>query len=105
MGKVFRLEVVVDQPLDAVYSELVDNMEQMGDWNPNVKEVKVGRAGQTCLSRGGGSHTPWLVSEGPKQCCARRSRSTGISSPVLWETRSQTLPRPLPTAGVELVPQ
>ncbi|KFP51976.1 hypothetical protein N323_09620, partial [Cathartes aura] len=41
VGKVFRLEVVVDQPLDAVYSELVDNMEQMGDWNPNVKEVKV----------------------------------------------------------------
>lgn len=44
VGKVFRLEVVVDQPLDAVYSELVDNMEQMGDWNPNVKEVKVGMA-------------------------------------------------------------
>ncbi|XP_009316894.1 PREDICTED: steroidogenic acute regulatory protein, mitochondrial [Pygoscelis adeliae] len=41
VGKVFRLEVVVDQPLDAVYSELVDNMEQMGDWNPNVKEVKI----------------------------------------------------------------
>ncbi|KFV48527.1 hypothetical protein N341_08634, partial [Tyto alba] len=40
-GKVFRLEVVVEQPLDAVYSELVDNMEQMGDWNPNVKEVKI----------------------------------------------------------------
>jgi len=45
VGKVFRLEVVVDQPLDAVYSELVDNMEQMGDWNPSVKEVKVGAAG------------------------------------------------------------
>lgn len=42
VGKVFRLEVVVDQPLDTVYGELVDNMEQMGDWNPNVKEVKVG---------------------------------------------------------------
>ncbi|XP_010294298.1 PREDICTED: steroidogenic acute regulatory protein, mitochondrial, partial [Phaethon lepturus] len=41
VGKVFRLEVVVDQPLDTVYSELVDNMEQMGDWNPNVKEVKI----------------------------------------------------------------
>ncbi|XP_072702322.1 steroidogenic acute regulatory protein, mitochondrial isoform X6 [Ciconia boyciana] len=41
VGKVFRLEVVVDQPLDAVYSELVDNMEQMGDWNPNVQEVKI----------------------------------------------------------------
>ncbi|XP_065515280.1 steroidogenic acute regulatory protein, mitochondrial [Lathamus discolor] len=41
VGKVFRLEVVVDQPLDAVYSELVENMEQMGDWNPSVKEVKI----------------------------------------------------------------
>ncbi|XP_075379943.1 steroidogenic acute regulatory protein, mitochondrial isoform X5 [Mycteria americana] len=41
VGKVFRLEVVVDQPLDAVYSELVDNMEQMGDWNPNVQEIKI----------------------------------------------------------------
>ncbi|NXD98641.1 STAR protein, partial [Chaetorhynchus papuensis] len=41
VGKVFRLEVVVDQPLDTVYGELVDNMEQMGDWNPNVKEVRI----------------------------------------------------------------
>lgn len=48
VGKVFRLEVVVDQPLDTVYSELVDNMEQMGDWNPNVKEVRVGDVCQTC---------------------------------------------------------
>lgn len=44
VGKVFRLEVVVDQPLDTVYGELVDNMEQMGDWNPSVREVKVGTA-------------------------------------------------------------
>lgn len=49
VGKVFRLEVVVEQPLDAVYSELVDNMEQMGDWNPSVKEVKVGSG---CLHGG-----------------------------------------------------
>ncbi|XP_054031057.1 steroidogenic acute regulatory protein, mitochondrial isoform X2 [Dryobates pubescens] len=41
VGKVFRLEVVVEQPLDTVYSELVDRMEQMGDWNPNVQEVKI----------------------------------------------------------------
>ncbi|NWU91991.1 STAR protein, partial [Upupa epops] len=41
VGKVFRLEVVVAQPLDTVYSELVDNMEQMGDWNPSVQEVKI----------------------------------------------------------------
>lgn len=50
VGKVFRLEVVVDQPLDTVYGELVDNMEQMGDWNPNVKEVRVGNVCQTCHS-------------------------------------------------------
>lgn len=41
IGKVFQLEVVVDQPLDRVYDELVEKMEQMGDWNPNVKEIKV----------------------------------------------------------------
>nr|XP_020641819.1 steroidogenic acute regulatory protein, mitochondrial [Pogona vitticeps] len=41
IGKVFRLEVVVDQSLDNVYSELVERMEQMGEWNPNVKEIKI----------------------------------------------------------------
>lgn len=77
MGKVFRLEVVVDQPLDAVYSELVDNMEQMGDWNPNVKEVKVGTAGQTSLSQGWGGlpHLGWCQkgqsSAGPVAAGAR----------------------------------
>ncbi|KAK7823015.1 hypothetical protein U0070_025832 [Myodes glareolus] len=41
VGKVFRLEVVVDQPMDRLYEELVDRMEAMGEWNPNVKEIKV----------------------------------------------------------------
>ncbi|XP_019370006.1 PREDICTED: steroidogenic acute regulatory protein, mitochondrial [Gavialis gangeticus] len=41
VGKVFRLEVVVDQPLDSLYEELVERMEQMGDWNPSVQEVKI----------------------------------------------------------------
>ncbi|XP_074837814.1 steroidogenic acute regulatory protein, mitochondrial [Carettochelys insculpta] len=41
IGKVFRLEVVVDQPLDCVYAELVERMEQMGEWNPNVKEIRI----------------------------------------------------------------
>ncbi|XP_077162235.1 steroidogenic acute regulatory protein, mitochondrial [Paroedura picta] len=41
IGKVFRLEVVVDQPMDCVYSELVEKMEQMANWNPNVKEIKI----------------------------------------------------------------
>nr|AUS91513.1 steroidogenic acute regulatory protein [Andrias davidianus] len=41
IGKVFKLEVVLDQPLSSLYGELVDRMEQMGDWNPNVKEIKI----------------------------------------------------------------
>lgn len=41
VGKVFRLEAVVDQPLEQVYEELVGRMEAMGEWNPNVKEIKV----------------------------------------------------------------
>ncbi|XP_003462928.1 steroidogenic acute regulatory protein, mitochondrial [Cavia porcellus] len=41
VGKVFRLEVVVDQPMDRLYEELVDRMEAMGEWNPNVKELKI----------------------------------------------------------------
>jgi hypothetical protein len=44
VGKVFRLEVVVDQPMDRLYEELVDRMEAMGEWNPNVKEIKVRKA-------------------------------------------------------------
>lgn len=52
MGKVFRLEVVVDKPLDCVYSELVERMEQMGDWNPNVKEVKVNTHRNAFLAKG-----------------------------------------------------
>lgn len=41
VGKVFKLEVLLDQQTDDLYEELVDNMEQMGEWNPNVKQVKV----------------------------------------------------------------
>ncbi|OWK00286.1 STAR, partial [Cervus elaphus hippelaphus] len=41
VGKVFRLEVVVDQPMERLYEELVERMEAMGEWNPNVKEIKV----------------------------------------------------------------
>lgn len=44
VGKVFRLEVVVDQPMERLYEELVERMEAMGEWNPNVKEIKVRRA-------------------------------------------------------------
>ncbi|XP_077571784.1 steroidogenic acute regulatory protein, mitochondrial [Stigmatopora nigra] len=41
IGKVFRLEVLLEQHPDSLYGELVGNMEQMGDWNPNVKQVKI----------------------------------------------------------------
>ncbi|XP_058246687.1 steroidogenic acute regulatory protein, mitochondrial [Hemibagrus wyckioides] len=41
VGKVFRLEVVLDQQPDDLYEELVENMESMGEWNPNVKQVKI----------------------------------------------------------------
>ncbi|XP_053434495.1 steroidogenic acute regulatory protein, mitochondrial [Nycticebus coucang] len=41
VGKVFRLEVVLDQPMERLYEELVERMEEMGEWNPNVKEIKV----------------------------------------------------------------
>ncbi|XP_054629335.1 steroidogenic acute regulatory protein, mitochondrial [Dunckerocampus dactyliophorus] len=41
IGKVFRLEVVLEQHPDSLYEELVGNMEQMGEWNPNVKQVKI----------------------------------------------------------------
>ncbi|XP_028851858.1 steroidogenic acute regulatory protein, mitochondrial [Denticeps clupeoides] len=41
VGKVFKLEVLLGQQTEQLYDELVNNMEQMGDWNPNVKEVKI----------------------------------------------------------------
>lgn len=41
IGKVFKLEVVLEQHLHSLYEELVGNMEQMGEWNPRVKQVKV----------------------------------------------------------------
>ncbi|KAL7883992.1 hypothetical protein AOLI_G00067620 [Acnodon oligacanthus] len=41
VGKVFKLEVTLDQQPEDLYAELVDRMEQMGEWNPNVKQVKI----------------------------------------------------------------
>lgn len=41
IGKVFKLEVILEQHLHSLYEELVGNMEQMGEWNPRVKQVKV----------------------------------------------------------------
>ncbi|XP_008333373.1 steroidogenic acute regulatory protein, mitochondrial-like [Cynoglossus semilaevis] len=41
IGKVFKLEVMMEQHPDNLYQELVGNMEQMGEWNPKIKEVKI----------------------------------------------------------------
>ncbi|NXN51913.1 STAR protein, partial [Rynchops niger] len=83
VGKVFRLEVVVDQPLDTVYSELVDNMEQMGDWNPNVKEIKIlQKIGKdTVITHEKAAATPGNI-VGPRDFvsvrCAKRRGSTCV---------------------------
>lgn len=50
IGKVFRLEVVLNQQPDYLYEELVENMERMGEWNPNVKQVKVRGLHQCSMS-------------------------------------------------------
>ena len=65
VGKVFRLEVVVDQPMEKLYEELVERMEAMGEWNPNVKEIKVGRANRkgSCSGRKGAAASwGWCLS-------------------------------------------
>lgn len=49
IGKVFKLEVMLEQRPDTLYEELVGNMEQMGEWNPNVKQVKVRKRGRVGL--------------------------------------------------------
>ncbi|XP_039624536.1 steroidogenic acute regulatory protein, mitochondrial [Polypterus senegalus] len=81
VGKVFKLEAVLDQPLDTLYTELVDNMESMGDWNPNVKQVKIlqkiGR--DTMVTHEVASETPGNI-VGPRDFvsvrCAKRRGST-----------------------------
>ncbi|KAG5280907.1 hypothetical protein AALO_G00065330 [Alosa alosa] len=81
IGKVFKLEVVLEQHPDDLYNELVDNMEQMGDWNPNVKQVKIlQKIGQdTMVTHEVSAETPGNV-VGPRDFvsvrCAKRRGST-----------------------------
>ncbi|XP_024273875.1 steroidogenic acute regulatory protein, mitochondrial [Oncorhynchus tshawytscha] len=81
VGKVFKLEVLLDQCSDNLYVELVGNMEQMGDWNPNVKEVKIlQKIGQeTMVTHEVSGPTPGNV-VGPRDFvsvrCAKRRGST-----------------------------
>lgn len=51
IGKVFKLEVILEQHPHSLYEELVGNMEQMGEWNPNVKQVKVRGRGHSPSTR------------------------------------------------------
>ncbi|XP_008417370.1 steroidogenic acute regulatory protein, mitochondrial [Poecilia reticulata] len=81
IGKVFKLEVVMEQHPDNLYEELVGKMEQMGDWNPNVKQVKIlQKIGQdTMVTHEVSAETPGNV-VGPRDFvsvrCAKRRGST-----------------------------
>ncbi|KAK9522495.1 hypothetical protein VZT92_018955 [Zoarces viviparus] len=81
IGKVFKLEVMLEQHSDNLYEELVGNMEQMGEWNPNVKQVKIlQKIGQdTMVTHEVSAGTPGNV-VGPRDFvsvrCAKRRGST-----------------------------
>ncbi|XP_034721978.1 steroidogenic acute regulatory protein, mitochondrial-like [Etheostoma cragini] len=72
---------MLDQNHEDLYQELVGNMEQMGDWNPNVKHVKIlQRIGQdTMVTHEVAAETPGNV-VGPRDFvsvrCAKRRGST-----------------------------
>ncbi|XP_057212525.1 steroidogenic acute regulatory protein, mitochondrial [Triplophysa rosa] len=81
VGKVFKLEVLLDQQTDDLYGELVDNMEQMGEWNPNVKQVKILQkiGADTMITHEVSAETPGNV-VGPRDFvsvrCTKRRGST-----------------------------
>uniref|UniRef100_A0AAQ5Z694 Steroidogenic acute regulatory protein, mitochondrial n=1 Tax=Amphiprion ocellaris TaxID=80972 RepID=A0AAQ5Z694_AMPOC len=81
VGKVFKLEVMLEQPSDNLYEELVGNMEQMGEWNPTVKQVKIlQKIGQdTMITHEVAAETPGNV-VGPRDFvsvrCTKRRGST-----------------------------
>lgn len=41
LGKVFRMEAVLGVPVDQLYYELFEKLEQMPEWNPTLSRVKV----------------------------------------------------------------
>ncbi|KAG7490282.1 Steroidogenic acute regulatory, mitochondrial [Solea senegalensis] len=81
IGKVFKLEVMLEQHPDNLYKELVGNMEQMGEWNPNVKQVKILQkiSQDTMVTHEVSAETPGNV-VGPRDFvsvrCAKRRGST-----------------------------
>ncbi|KAM7169773.1 steroidogenic acute regulatory protein, mitochondrial-like [Macrochelys suwanniensis] len=41
LGKVFRMETVLDVPVDQLFYELFEKLEQMPEWNPALSRVKI----------------------------------------------------------------
>ncbi|CAM5156789.1 unnamed protein product [Natator depressus] len=41
LGKVFRMEAVLGVPVDQLYYELFEKLEQMPEWNPTLSRVKI----------------------------------------------------------------
>ncbi|XP_078497219.1 steroidogenic acute regulatory protein, mitochondrial-like [Lissotriton helveticus] len=41
IGKVFRAEAILDYPAEALYHQLFEKLEQMGDWNPTISKVEI----------------------------------------------------------------
>ncbi|XP_072280485.1 steroidogenic acute regulatory protein, mitochondrial-like [Pyxicephalus adspersus] len=41
IGKVFRVEAVIDSPLEEIYTQLFEKLEYMDQWNPNISKVQI----------------------------------------------------------------
>uniref|UniRef100_A0A8C8RG37 Steroidogenic acute regulatory protein, mitochondrial n=1 Tax=Pelusios castaneus TaxID=367368 RepID=A0A8C8RG37_9SAUR len=41
LGKVFRMETVLDAAVDQLHCELFEKLEQMPEWNPSLSQVKI----------------------------------------------------------------
>ncbi|XP_043911631.1 steroidogenic acute regulatory protein-like [Protopterus annectens] len=41
VGKVFRMEAILDAPTKQLYVELFDQLEKMDEWNPSVRQIQV----------------------------------------------------------------
>ena len=79
----FRLEVVVDQPMER-HKELVECMEAMGECNSNIKEIKVLQKmirKDTCIAHELAAEAAGNL-VGPcdfvSMCCAKRQASTCV---------------------------
>ncbi|XP_018430514.1 PREDICTED: steroidogenic acute regulatory protein, mitochondrial-like [Nanorana parkeri] len=41
IGKVFRVEAVIDSPPEHIYTQLFEELEHMDQWNPNISKVQI----------------------------------------------------------------